>query len=416
MAKISRLVAREIIDSRGNPTIEIDAISTTGVMARAAVPSGASTGSFEALELRDSDHKRYKGKGLLKAISNVAEISAKLKDKEIKSIGEIDSLLRELDGTPQKSRLGGNTTIGVSLAVTKLLALESGKPLHGYLGNGTTLPIPMLNIINGGVHADNDLDFQEFMITPHGFSSFRDAIRAASEIFQTLKTILKSKGHNTNVGDEGGFAPQIGTPELAIELILEAITKAGYRAGVHVSVSIDCAANEFYSEGKYVVNSKALEPEQLIRMYEKLIKSYPVVSIEDPFNEEDWASWSAFTKAAGDKIIIIGDDLYVTNIERLKKGVTQKASNAILIKPNQIGTASETIQTVKFAEENGFFRVISHRSGETEDSTIAHMAVGLGIPAIKTGSICRGERTAKYNELLRIEESLGTNAKYSKLP
>ncbi|MBI4243009.1 MAG: phosphopyruvate hydratase [Planctomycetes bacterium] len=416
MLKIKSIMAREIFDSRGNPTLEVDVTSVNEIQTRAAVPSGASTGSFEAIELRDGNKKRFKGKGVLKAIKNVKKCSRLLKGKKFASINEIDKILLKRDQTAQKSKIGANTTLGISLACIKALAAESEKEFFEFLGKSKSLPIPFLNIINGGVHADNELDFQEFMIVPHGFKRFSHAIRAASEIFQTLKSILKEKRHNTNVGDEGGFAPQIKYPQTAIELILLAIRKAGYKPKKEVSIALDCAASEFFHNERYVVNKKRFKARDLVKLYERLVAAYPIVSIEDPFAEDDWDGWIELTKAIGDRVLLVGDDLYVTNLDRLAKGVAFSASNAVLIKPNQIGTVSETIDCITFAEQSNLFRIISHRSGETEDTSIAHMAVGLGVPGIKTGSVCRSERTAKYNELLRIEELLGNKAGYAKLP
>lgn len=399
--------AREVLDSRGNPTIEVDVILSCGVVGRAIVPSGASTGENEALELRDGD-ERYNGKGVLKAVNNVNTIiKEKLVGLDALDQNLIDRTMIELDGTENKSKLGANAILGVSMANLKAAARYSGKPLYRFVGNGTTMPRCMMNILNGGAHADNGLDFQEFMIVPN-LDTLHEQVRAGSEIFHALKSILKEKGYATSVGDEGGFAPNLTSNNEALNLIMEAIKKAGYIPGINVDIALDVAASQFYSEGRYNIKgeNKSLNPEQMILYYQELIKAFPIISIEDPFEETDFDSFAKLTEKIGEKVQIVGDDLYVTNRKYLQEGINKKASNAILIKVNQIGTISETLETIKMAKQAGFKTIISHRSGETEDTTIADLAVGLDVGQIKTGSLSRTDRICKYNQLMRIEEEL----------
>ena len=421
MSKIAKIHAREILDSRGNPTVEADAYLESGAMACAAVPSGASTGSKEALELRDGDKKRFLGKGVLKAVDNVNKIIAKaLVGQEADNQEKIDRMMIELDGTPNKSKLGANAILGVSMSVLKAAAYDAKIPLFAYIAEkfgGTIngkyiLPAPMMNIINGGAHADNSADIQEFMIMPAGAKNFREAVRMGSEIFHNLKKVLKDKKLNTNVGDEGGFAPTLSSSKEALEAILAAIGAAGYKAGKDVSIALDPAANEFYKEGKYVLKKDNLKltGTEMIGYYEKLVSQYPIVSIEDGLAEGDWENWRLLNKKLGKKIQIVGDDIFVTNSEIIKKGIKEKAANAVLIKVNQIGTVSETVEAVKMTQAAGWRTVISHRSGETEDTFIADFAVGLGAGQIKSGSLSRTDRVAKYNQLMRIEEMLGKKA------
>ncbi len=403
--KIKDIHAREILDSRGNPTVEVDVILKNGVMGRFAVPSGASTGVREALELRDGDD-RFLGKGVLKAVSNVNNIiRPKLIGMKVEDQRLIDKTLIELDGTENKSKLGANATLGVSIACLKAAANNSGKPLYKYVGNEYTLPRPMMNILNGGAHADNNLDFQEYMIIPER-DTVKERIRVGAEVFHTLKKVLKEKGYNTNVGDEGGFAPNLASNEEGFKVIMEAITKAGYTPGKDVFIGIDVAASEFYEDGYYNVDSKKLTTDELINFYKDLVSKYPIISIEDPVDENDWDGFTKITSELGDKIQLVGDDLFVTNIKCLQQGIDLHAGNAILLKVNQIGTYSETIDTINLAKANGYKTIISHRSGETEDTTIASLAVGLNLGQIKTGSMSRTDRIAKYNELIRIEEEL----------
>lgn len=405
MSKIKNIHAREILDSRGNPTVEVDVILESGALGRAAVPSGASTGVREALELRDKD-ERFLGKGVSKAVNNVNNmIREKLLGMEASNQELIDNTMIELDGTKNKSNLGANAILGVSLAVLKASANDANMPLYRYVGDGKTLPKPMMNILNGGAHADNNLDFQEFMIIPNR-ETLKERVRVGAEVFHTLKKVLKEKGYNTNVGDEGGFAPDLQSNEEGFKVIIEAIEKAGYIPGEDVSIGIDVAASEFYEDGKYNVDGKLLTTEELIDFYEDLVNKYPIISIEDPVDENDWEGFSLITKRLGDKIQLVGDDLFVTNIECLQKGIDNSAGNAILLKLNQIGTYTETIETIKLARTNNYKTVISHRSGETEDTTIADLAVGLDLGQIKTGSMSRTDRVCKYNQLLRIEEEL----------
>lgn len=416
---IKKIIGREIVDSRGNPTVEVDVYLADGSMGRASVPSGASTGSHEAVELRDGDKKRYGGNGVKNAVKNVNEIiSKKLKGKEWTQ-RELDMKMLDIDGTENKGKLGANAILGVSLAFAKAMSQSQRKTLYGYFktiskSKCTVLPTPMMNILNGGRHAENSTDFQEFMIVPIGAKTFADALRMGTEVFHSLKKILKSKGLSTGVGDEGGFAPSLPKNELAIETILEAIASAGYKAGKDISIAIDVAASEIYKDGKYYLKSenKSLTSAELVAFYEDWVKRFPIVSIEDGLAEDDWDGWKLMTSKLGKKIQIVGDDLFVTNIKRLKMGIDQKIGNSILIKLNQIGTVSETIDAIHMADKAGYTSVISHRSGETEDTTIADFVVGLGTGQIKTGSLCRSERVAKYNQLLRIEEELNGRAKY----
>ena len=404
--KIKNVKAREILDSRGNPTVEVDVILENGILGRAAVPSGASTGEREALEMRDGG-SRYNGKGVLNAVNNVNTI---IRDKVIGMDAAdqelIDKTMIELDGTETKSRLGANAILGVSMACLKASAINDGKPLYKYVGEGRRLPYPMMNIINGGAHADNNLDFQEFMIIPQR-DTIHERVRVGAEVFHSLKKVLNEKGYFTGVGDEGGFAPNLGSNKEGFELILEAIKKAGYEPLKDVKLAIDVAASEFYSDGYYHVDGKDLTTDQLIDFYEELVNIYPIVSIDDPVDENDWEGFRKITERLGDKIQLVGDDLFVTNIKCLQKGIDNHAGNAILLKVNQIGTITETLETIKLAKENGYKTIISHRSGETEDTTIADLAVGLDLGQIKTGSMSRTDRICKYNQLMRIEEKLG---------
>ena len=413
--KIKSIKAREILDSRGNPTVEVDLWLEDGSFGRASVPSGASTGSHEALELRDDDSGRYGGKGVLKAVENVnGEIVKALIGKELDQ-ASLDEALISLDGTPNKGRLGANAILGVSLAFAKAHAAAAKKPLYAYFNDVTgdkarmILPVPMMNIVNGGKHAAGGADIQEFMIVPHGFKAFPEALRAGAEIFHALKNILSDRMLSTTVGDEGGFAPPLASNEAPFELILEAVKNAGYEAGRQVSLAIDAATTELFSDGAYHLNrdGKVLSSQDLITWYERLVAKYPIVSIEDGLAEDDWDGWAELTKRLGGKIKLVGDDLFVTNKDRLAKGVEKKAANAILIKLNQIGTVTETLDTISAASKAGYASIISHRSGETEDTAIADLAVGTGVGFIKTGSLSRTDRTAKYNQLLRIGESLG---------
>lgn len=412
--KISEVYAREILDSRGTPTIEVEVFLEDGKMGRAAVPSGASTGEREALELRDGG-KKFLGKGVEKAVNNVNNIIA----PEIKGMisyeqRKIDRFLIELDGTENKANLGANAILGVSLAVARAAASALDVPLYFYLGGlkANLLPVPLCNVINGGMHADNNLDIQEFMIAPLGAKTFKDGYRMVAEVFQVLKKTLKEKGYITSVGDEGGFAPSLKKNEEAVELIIEAIEKAGYKAGEDVSIALDIAASSLYEKGGYLFEGKKVDSSDLIEYYEKIIKKYPIFSIEDGLAENDWDGWKDMTEKLNSKIQIVGDDVFVTNPKIFKKGIEKKVANAILVKVNQIGTLSETFETVEMAQRNGYGVVISHRSGETEDSFIADLAVGVNAGQIKTGSLSRSERLCKYNQLLRIEESLGNTAEY----
>ncbi len=405
MSKIKEVHAREVLDSRGNPTVEVDVTLEDGSFGRAIVPSGASTGEREALELRDKD-KRYLGKGVEKAVSNVNNIiREKVIGLESSDQTLVDNTMLELDGTENKTNLGANAILGVSLANLKAAACSAHLPLYRYVGDGKTLPNPMMNIINGGAHADNKLDFQEYMIIPHS-NTVKERIRIGAEVFHTLKKVLKEKGYNTNVGDEGGFAPDLSSNEEGFKVIIEAIQKAGYVPGKDVSLGIDVAASEFYKDGYYYLDNKKLTTSELIAFYEKLVDTYPIISIEDPVDENDWEGFQEITKVLGDRIQLVGDDLFVTNIKCLQKGIDLHAGNAILLKLNQIGTYTETIKTINLAKEHGYKTVISHRSGETEDTTIADLSVGLDLGQIKTGSMSRTDRICKYNQLMRIEEEL----------
>lgn len=411
MANIQNITAREIIDSRGYPTVEAEVVLTTGHSARASVPSGASTGSHEACELRDQDPKRYLGKGVLKAVAAVNhQIAAALKGQDVSAQEKIDHRLIELDGSPNKKNLGANAILAVSLAVAKAAALFANLPLYRYLAKDEmyTLPVPMMNVINGGAHADNNLDIQEFMIIPVGAASFSEAIRAGVEVFHHLKNLLKKRGLNTSVGDEGGFSPDLPNHAAALDLLLQAIHAAGYQAGSDIWLGLDVAASEFYQEGKYHLQAekKLLSTDEFIQYLAKLVDQYPIISIEDGLAENDWQGWAALTKTLHQKIQLVGDDLFVTHTALLKQGIQQKVANAILIKPNQVGTLTETLAAIQMAQDAKYNTIISHRSGETEDTFIADLAVATGAGQIKTGSLCRGERVAKYNQLLRIEGSL----------
>ncbi|PWT87707.1 MAG: phosphopyruvate hydratase [Acidobacteria bacterium] len=422
MANIQKIMAREILDSRGTPTIEVDVHLSDGSLGRAAVPSGASTGQYEALELRDDDPSRYLGKGVRKAVDNVhKQIAPALMGKDATAQEEIDRIMIQLDGTPNKSKLGANAILGVSLAVAKAAANSRKQSLFKYLSNGkgNTLPIPLMNVINGGAHADNNLDVQEFMIVPHGATTFHDAIRMGCEVFQHLKKLLKKEGKITAVGDEGGFAPQLATHEEAMQLMLRAIENAAYKPGSQISLALDVAASEFYANGTYVFKKSDRSKktsEEMIGLYEKWISQFPIFSIEDGMGENDWDGWKKLTEKLGKKVQLVGDDLFVTNTEKLKRGIDNGIANSILIKVNQIGSLSETLHTMKMAFQAHYTCVTSHRSGETEDSTIADLAVATNCGQIKTGSASRSDRMAKYNQLLRIEEELGSDAIYAKLP
>jgi len=420
MSKIKKVLAREILDSRGNPTIEVDVYLAEDFFGRAAVPSGASTGSHEAIELRDGDKKRHNGKGVLKAVSNVNKIiSAKIKNKDFDQ-ASLDKFLIDLDGTPNKSKLGANAILGISMAFAHAEAKKQKLPLYKYFSKiaktkkTMQMPVPMMNIINGGKHAENSTDFQEFMIVPHGFKKFSEALQAGAEIFHALKKILHDKGLGTTVGDEGGFAPSLPDNESAIAVILEAISKAGYKAGSQVSIALDVASTELYENGKYVLKTenKKLTSAEFVDYYVSLCKKYPIVSIEDALAEDDWEGYKMLTKVLGKKVQIVGDDLFVTNVERVQMGIEQSVANSILIKVNQIGTITETLDAINLGLKNKYTSIISHRSGETEDATIADLVVGTGVGQIKTGSLSRSDRVAKYNQLLRIEESLGSRAVY----
>lgn len=408
MSKIKDIKAREILDSRGNPTVEVDVILESGAWARASVPSGASTGEREAIELRDGDEKRYNGKGVLKAVENVNTIiKENLIGIDSLNQEEVDNIMLKLDGTYNKSKLGANAILGVSMANLKAASNYLNKPLYEYFNHEKSMPRPMMNILNGGMHADNGLDFQEFMIIPNA-DTFKERLRIGDEIFYSLKKVLKNNNYSTNVGDEGGFAPNLKTNTEALDLIMEAISNSGYLPGKDVFLALDIAASEFYSNGKYNLKGEnlSLTTNELIDYYEKMINKYPIISIEDPVDENDWEGFTKITSKMGDKIQLVGDDLFVTNKDYLLKGINLKAGNAILIKVNQIGTITETLETIKIAKENGYKTIISHRSGETEDVTIADLAVGLNLGQIKTGSLSRTDRVCKYNELLRIEEKL----------
>ena len=420
MSYIASLHARQILDSRGNPTIEVDVLTENEKLGRAAVPSGASTGIHEAAELRDNNKKIYGGKGVLKAVKNVnTTLADNLLGWDVTDQTGIDAMMIKLDGTENKSKLGANALLAVSLAVAKAAALETNLPLYRYIGgtNAGVLPIPMMNILNGGAHADNKIDFQEFMVMPIGASSFSEGLRWGVDIFHTLKTVLKKKGYSTNVGDEGGFAPNIQSNEEAIEMVLTAIQAAGYKTGSQICIAMDAANSELWNakEKKYIFHKsdgKKMTSEQLVKYWETWVKQYPIISIEDGMAEDDWKGWKMLTEAVGSKCQLVGDDLFVTNVKRLDRGIKENIANALLVKVNQIGTLTETINAVSMAQQNGFNTIMSHRSGETEDSTIADLAVALNCGQIKTGSASRSDRMAKYNQLIRIEELLGDGAIY----
>lgn len=417
---IKSVTGREILDSRGNPTVEVDVVLQDGSFGRAAVPSGASTGEHEAVELRDGDKSRYSGKGVRKAVANVnGEIARAVKGKDALKQGEIDQLMIDLDGTPNKGRLGANAILGVSLAVAKAASVSKGMPLYKYIGGAKAhiLPIPMMNILNGGSHADNNVDLQEFMVMPIGADSFKEALRWGAEVFHSLKKILHDRKLSTSVGDEGGFAPNLKSNEEAVEAILAAIDKAGYKAGKEISIALDPASSSFYENGKYILEAEPKvenSSKDMIEFYAKWVSKYPIVSIEDGLAEDDWDGWKGLTDRLGGKIQLVGDDLFVTNVKRLRMGISKRIANSILIKVNQIGTLSETLDTMDLAKKHGYTAVVSHRSGETEDTTIAHLVVAMNTGQIKTGSVCRTDRICKYNELLRIEEGLGKKAVYGK--
>jgi enolase 1/2/3 len=416
--KIQRVHAREVLDSRGQPTVEVEVALKNGMIGRATVPSGASTGEHEAVELRDGG-KRFLGKGVARAVENVnRRLAPRLRGKEAREQADIDRMMIEMDGTSDKGKFGANAILGVSLAVAHAQARAGGLSLYRYLGGsaGRTLPVPMLNVLNGGAHADNNVDVQEFMIVPYGVKNFAEALRAAAEIFQTLKKVLHDRSYSTSVGDEGGFAPRVKSITEAIELLLEAITKAGYKTGSQVALALDVASSEFYDNGRYVFkksDGRERGHEEMVRLFEDWVRQFPIISIEDGFAEDDWEGWKMMTEVLGKKIQLVGDDLFVTNKTRLKRGIDSKVANSILVKVNQIGTLTETLETMELARTSGYTTVISHRSGETEDVTIADLAVATNAGQIKTGAPCRGERTAKYNQLLRIEEELGNRAIYA---
>ena len=419
MGAIEHIYSRQILDSRGNPTLEVDVFTSKGGFGRAAVPSGASTGIHEAAELRDLDKGIYMGKGVLKAVDNVNNILAEeLRGKYVFNQGDIDRLMIQMDGTENKSKLGANAILGVSLACAKAAASETGIPLYSYIGGvkANTLPVPMMNILNGGSHADNKIDIQEFMVMPFGAESFSEALRMGTEVFHHLKSVLKSKGMSTNVGDEGGFAPGLGSNDEAIEVVLRAIESAGFRPGEDMWIALDAAASEFYSEKtkKYTFESTGdvMSSDDLVSFWKNWANKYPIISIEDGLAEDDWSGWKSLSEAVGQKCQLVGDDLFVTNTKRLQKGINENIANSILIKVNQIGTLTETIEAVSLASSNGYSSVMSHRSGETEDNTIADLAVALNTGQIKTGSASRSDRMAKYNQLLRIEEQLGDSANF----
>lgn len=420
MSLIESIIARQIFDSRGNPTVEVDVLTTSGAHGRAAVPSGASTGKHEAVELRDGEKENYMGKSVQKAVDNVIELIAPELEGELVTEQElIDKVMLELDATPNKGRLGANAILGVSLAVAKAAAIETNQPLYRYIGgvSARTLPVPMMNILNGGSHADNSIDFQEFMIVPVGAESFKHAMKMGSETFHHLKKVLKDKGHSTNVGDEGGFAPNLGSNKEALDTVMEAIEKAGYKPGEDIMIAMDAAAAEFYDAEKKEYHLKwstgdKLNAKQMVDFWKGWVDNYPIFSIEDGMDEDDWDGWQKLTAAIGDQVQLVGDDLFVTNVERLSQGIEKSIGNSILIKVNQIGTLSETIKAVDMAHRHGYSAVISHRSGETEDTTIADLAVALNTGQIKTGSASRSDRMAKYNQLLRIEEELEGSSIY----
>jgi enolase len=416
MATIEGIVAREILDSRGNPTVEVEVVLDDGTLGRAAVPSGASTGAFEAIELRDGDKGRYLGKGVEKAVSNVEDkIADELIGYDADDQRLIDNRMLDIDGTSDKSELGANAILGVSLAVARAAAESAGLPLYRYLGgpNAHLLPVPMMNILNGGAHADSNVDVQEFMVAPIGAATFGEALRTGAEVYHALKSVLKKKGLSTGLGDEGGFAPSLPTNAAALDLIAEAVQAAGFSLGTDIVLAMDVAATEFHSDGSYVFEGSPKSTDEMINYYAKLAETYPIVSIEDPLSEEDWAGWSAMTAQLGNKLQIVGDDLFVTNPQRISRGIAEGAANAVLVKVNQIGSLTETLDAVDLAHRAGFRTMMSHRSGETEDTTIADLAVAVGSGQIKTGAPARSDRVAKYNQLLRIEEQLGDAARYA---
>ena len=416
MASIEAIGAREILDSRGNPTVEVEVILEDGTFERAAVPSGASTGAFEAVERRDGDKGRYQGKGVQDAVDAVNDIIApELIDEDASDQRRIDEIMIELDGTPNKGKLGANAILGVSLAVAKAAAESAGLPLYRYLGgpNAHILPVPMMNILNGGSHADTNVDIQEFMIAPLGAPTFRDALRWGAEVYHTLKAVIKERGLSTGLGDEGGFAPNLSSNAAALDLIIEAIEKAGFKPGTDVALALDVASSEFFKDGLYQFEGEGRSTDYMVTYYEKLIRDYPLVSIEDPLSEDEWDAWTALTAEIGDRVQLVGDDLFVTNPERLRKGIELHAANALLVKVNQSGSLTETLDAVEEAHRNGYRSMTSHRSGETEDTTIADLAVATNSGQIKTGAPARSERVAKYNQLLRIEEDLDVAAVYA---
>lgn len=421
MASIKNLFGRQILDSRGTPTIEVEVITNNDIIGRGAVPSGASTGQFEAVELRDGDKNHYRGKSVHQAVKNINnKIAPALKDQNVLNQAELDQIILDLDGTANKEKLGANAILGVSLAIARAGASETGLPLYNYLGGvgGLTLPVPLMNILNGGGHADNKIDFQEFMIMPVSGNSFSEALKMGAEVFYSLKDVLKRNGHSTNVGDEGGFAPNLQSNEEAIETLLQAVKEAGFEAGKDILIALDAASSEFYdSNKKAYVFAKSTNEEKsdddMVEYWQNWINQYPIASIEDPLDENDWEGWQKLHKALGERVQLVGDDLFVTNTERLQKGIDMDASNSILVKVNQIGTLTETIDAVNLASRNNMTSIISHRSGETEDAFISDLAVGLNTGQIKTGSLSRSDRIAKYNQLLRIEEDLGNQAVYA---
>ncbi|MDX2084080.1 MAG: phosphopyruvate hydratase [Candidatus Melainabacteria bacterium] len=418
MSYIEHIKAREILDSRGNPTVEVDVILSEGATGRACVPSGASTGSREALELRDEDTSRYGGKGVLQAVENINEtIFNELVDQDAYKQAEIDQVLLDLDGTPNKSKLGANAMLGVSLAVARAASSAMDVPLYRYLGGvtATLLPVPMINILNGGSHADNNVDFQEFMIAPVGAESFSEAIRMGAEVFHSLKSVLKQQGLSTGIGDEGGFAPNLKSNAEALDLILKAVEKAGFNTQEHIRLALDVASSEFYKAGRYELTGegKAVDSDGMIELLANLCRQYPIVSVEDGLAEGDWSGWESLTQTLGERVQLVGDDLFVTNREILAEGIRRRCGNSVLIKVNQIGTLTETLATISLAHQHGYTTMVSHRSGETEDTFIADLAVAVNAGQIKTGSVCRSERVAKYNQLLRIEQELGSVARYA---
>ena len=413
VVRIKEIKAREILDSRGHPTVEVEVLSDNLLKASAGVPSGASKGRFEALELRDNDPKRFHGRGVLKACRQVLELSKKLKNHPLDSLEAIDQKLIEWGGGVKKKHLGANATLGISLACARLIAQIKNKPFYGE--DNYVLPVPLINVLNGGAHADNNLDIQEFMIVPHGFSSFKEALRAGAEVFQTLRGILKSKGFYTALGDEGGIAPRLKSNEEALKFLMQAIEQTGYKAGGQISLALDSAASSFFKDGFYHWEGEKINADDLISIYGSWIKNYPIKSIEDGLEEEAWPDWVQWTRLQGENLQIVGDDLFVTHVQRIQKGVSIKAANALLVKANQIGTLTETRKAVELARSHRYRCILSHRSGETEDTSIADLSLSLGCSQIKTGGVCRSERTAKYNQLLRIEEELGAKAQYKNI-